>query len=151
VDSYSRWSNYSSSTAEVQIYAEELVGAYQLGIHLRLAEAATEATWDAEACQWHLITESGREILADAVIAALGQLNRPAFPSIEGLDRFEGPTRHSARWNDDVLLPGKRVGVVGSAASAVQLIPEVAKEAAALTVFQRSANYVIPKIERTVD
>jgi len=144
------WNYIYPHSAEVQIYAEELVEAYQLGIHLRLAEAATEATWDAEACQWHLITESGREILADAIIAALGQLNRPAFPSIEGLDRFEGPTMHSARWKDDVSLSDKRVGVVGSAASAVQLIPEVAKEAAALTVFQRSANYVIPKIDRAV-
>ena len=145
-----KWNYLYPRSAEIQIYAEEMVEVYQLESHLRLAEAAIQATWDANTCLWHVKTNSGREITANAIIAALGQLNRPAFPDIEGRDRFEGPSMHSARWNETVALKDKRVGVIGSAASAIQLIPEVAKDASALTVFQRSANYVIPKIDRKI-
>ena len=144
------WNYLYPRSDEIQVYAEEMVEAYQLGSHLRLAEAAIEATWDTKVCQWHITTESGRAVLADFIIAALGQLNCPAFPDIEGREDFEGPTMHSARWKEDVSLKDKPVGVIGSAASAIQLIPEVAREASTLTVFQRSANYVISKIDRKV-
>ena len=80
----------------------------------------------------------------------MGQLNRPAYPDIDGRDTFKGPSMHSARWDQNVSLKGKRVGVIGSAASAVQLIPEVAKEAAHMTVFQRTPNWVIPRNDQEI-
>lgn len=145
-----RWTHLFPRANQVQAYAEDLVEAHQLKPHLRLAEAVTEATWDEDAKVWRLTSASGAEIEADAVIAAMGQLNRPALPAIEGLDTFSGPAMHSARWDESVSMKGKRVGVIGSAASAVQLIPEVAKEAAYLTVFQRTPNWVIPRLDREI-
>jgi 4-hydroxyacetophenone monooxygenase len=81
---------------------------------------------------------------ANAVISAVGQLNRPHFPEISGLDDFEGASFHSAEWDPDVDLRGKRVAVIGTGASAAQLIPEVADDAAELFVFQRTANWLVP-------
>jgi len=83
----------------------------------------------------------------DAVVAATGQLNRPHIPDIEGLDSFDGPVFHSARWDHDVDLTGRHVGVVGIGASAIQFVPAIAESAASLTLFQRSANYVAPKAD----
>lgn len=145
-----RWTHLFPRANQVQAYAEDLVEAHQLKPHLRLAEAVTEAVWDEDTKVWRLTSASGAEIEADAVITAMGQLNRPALPSIQGLDTFSGPAMHSARWDERVSMKGKRVGVIGSAASAVQLIPEVAKEAAHLTVFQRTPNWVIPRLDREI-
>ena len=96
------------------------------------------------------MASTGRtEILeADTVVFACGQLNRPRVPDLAGLDRFTGPMWHSARWDHDVDLTGKRVAVVGCGASAIQFVPPVAAEAAGVTVYQRSANYVAPKKDR---
>jgi cation diffusion facilitator CzcD-associated flavoprotein CzcO len=87
---------------------------------------------------------------AGAIISALGQLNRPMTPKFEGQADFKGATMHSAAWDHNVDLTGKRVGVIGAAASAVQLIPEVAKVARHLTVFQRTPNYVGPRNDRPI-
>ena len=144
------WNYLYPRSAELQAYAEEIVASYQLQSFLKLGEEVKSVVWDEYTCQWHIKTEQGMEIVADAVIAALGQLNRPAFAKIDGRETFRGPTMHSARWNDSISLKGKRVGVVGSAASAIQLIPELAKTVAQLTVFQRSANWIIPKFDREI-
>jgi cation diffusion facilitator CzcD-associated flavoprotein CzcO len=88
--------------------------------------------------------------MVDAIVPALGQLNRPQWPDIPGRETFAGPSMHSARWNPSVSLAGKRVGCIGSAASAVQLIPEVAQVAAHLTVFQRTPNWVVSRLDRHV-
>ena len=92
-------------------------------------EETRSAVWDDERALWRLTSSSGRTHEARALVAALGQLNRPLLPDIEGRESFAGPAFHSARWDHGVDLAGKRVAVVGSAASAVQIIPEVAKEA----------------------
>ena len=104
-----------------------------------------EARFDEEAGIWHLVTNQGDTFKARAVIAGVGGLVDPSYPNIEGMDDFDGDIMHTARWNHDVDLSGKRVVVVGSAASAVQIVPEVAKLAGHLTVLQRTANWIMPR------
>jgi cation diffusion facilitator CzcD-associated flavoprotein CzcO len=145
-----RWSHLFPRHQEVQKYAEDLADNFKLRSHLHLNDEAVSATWDESRGEWHIKTRGGKQYSANAIVSALGQLNRPIIPQIEGHDSFKGPTWHSARWNHSISLKGKRVGVIGSAASAVQLIPEVAKEAGHLTVFQRTPNWVMPRLDRPI-
>ncbi len=144
------WTRLYPQASEIQAYAEEITDRYQLRPNLRLSEGATSAVWDDTASQWKVTTESGDTIKADILVGALGQLNRPQWPDIEGRDQFAGASMHSARWDHSVSWEGKRVGVIGSAASAVQIIPEMAKTAAHLTVFQRTPNWVVPRNDREI-
>jgi cation diffusion facilitator CzcD-associated flavoprotein CzcO len=144
------WTNTYPSSAEVQAYGEQLVAQFDLAPHLHLATEITSVVWDDLAAQWTVTTAGGTMSCASVVISALGQLNRPLIPQFEGQDSFAGPSMHSAAWDHAVDLTGKRVGVIGAAASAVQLIPEVAKVASHLTVFQRTPNYVAPRGDRPI-
>ncbi len=144
------WSHLFPRAPEVQAYTEYMADNFGLRPHLKLGTETTSAVWDEAKSVWRLTTKTGETIEADAIVPALGQLNRPMIPEIKGRDSFKGPAFHSARWDHKVDLKGKRVGVIGSAASAVQLIPEVAKEAGHLTVFQRTPNWVIPRLDRAI-
>ena len=139
------WTRSFPQGAEIQLYAEELADRYQLRPHLKLGDEAVSAVWQEADRQWDVKTASGSTYHGDAVIGALGQLNRPNWPAIEGKDSFKGDVLHSAAWDHDVALAGKKIGVIGCAASAVQIIPELANVASDLTVFQRSPNWVIPR------
>jgi 4-hydroxyacetophenone monooxygenase len=105
--------------------------------------------WDDEAQDWIIetqdtVSKAKQTIRANAVISAVGQLNRPKMPDIAGMDEFTGPSFHSARWPEKISLAGKRVAVIGTGASGVQLIPEVAQEAASVVIFQRTPNWLFP-------
>ena len=108
----------------------------------------TALRYDDDAHVWHVETEDGQRREADAVLVATGQLNQPSYPAIDGADDFAGHTFHSARWDHGHTLAGKRVAVIGTGASAVQFVPEVATQAARLTVFQRSGNWFLPRRNR---
>lgn len=140
------WSEFFSRQPELQAYFERCVSKYQLAEHFRYACEVTTAHYDEENKQWRVTIRSadGKEesLQARAVISAVGQLNRPNIPSIKGLDSFHGPAFHSAQWPEGLDLKGKRVAVIGAGASAFQLVPEVAKEAAELKVYQRSAPWM---------
>jgi cation diffusion facilitator CzcD-associated flavoprotein CzcO len=144
----SDWSRRFADQPEILDYAEACVEAFGLGPHLLVGTTVERAEFDEHSGRWHLTLSSG-PMEADAVIFACGQLNRPFVPTIEGLDRFAGRWWHSARWDHGVDLAGARVSVVGSGASAIQFVPPVAAQAAQLTVFQRSPNYVGPKKDRS--
>lgn len=144
------WSHIFPRFNEIQKYTEDLADNFGLRPHLHFNEETKTAVWDDARSVWTLTTASGATHEANALIAALGQLNRPKLPDIEGRDSFRGPAFHSARWDHGVDLKGKRVGIVGSAASAVQIIPEVAKVADHVTVFQRTPNWVIPRMDRAI-
>jgi 4-hydroxyacetophenone monooxygenase len=108
-----------------------------------------QLTWKADESRWEVSlhdTGSGarRVVRADAVISAVGQLNRPKVPTISGMESFSGPMFHSAQWRSDVDLSGKRVAVIGTGASGIQLIPEIAKSAASVAVFQRTPTWLFP-------
>jgi cation diffusion facilitator CzcD-associated flavoprotein CzcO len=117
---------------------------------LKLNEETKSAVWDDKRAVWKITTGAGKTYETNAIVAALGQLNRPLLPEIEGRDSFAGPAFHSARWDHSVKLAGKRVAVIGSAASAVQIIPEIAKEVKHLTVFQRTPNWMVPRLDRPI-
>ncbi|MCU1370908.1 MAG: NAD(P)/FAD-dependent oxidoreductase [Ilumatobacteraceae bacterium] len=139
------WTRKFPEQAEILGYLNEVTDRFGLRPHLRLGSELIEATWDEEAVLWRLTFADGTEEVADVVVAATGQLNRPQIPDIEGLDQFEGTVFHSARWDHDHDLTGRDVAVIGIGASAIQFVPEVAKQARSLTLFQRSSNFVAPK------
>jgi cation diffusion facilitator CzcD-associated flavoprotein CzcO len=144
------WSHIFPRHDEIQKYTEDLADNFGLRPHLQMNDETRTAVWDESRSSWKITTASGKTYESRAVVAALGQLNRPKLPDIEGRDTFKGASFHSARWDHGVSLKGKRVAIIGSAASAVQIIPEVAKEAAQLTVFQRTPNWVIPRLDRPI-
>ena len=139
------WSRAYPQGGEIQAYAEEITDRYQLRPHVKLDDEATRAVWDETAKTWTVTTASGASYTGDAVIGALGQLNRPNWPVIPGKDAFQGTITHSADWEHSIDMAGKRVGIIGCAASAVQIIPELAETLSELVVFQRSPNWVIPR------
>lgn len=142
------WSHHYARGAEIHAYTQSLVDQFGLADCLHLNEGVTRAAWTGAA--WEIETEKGAREMVDAIVPALGQLSRPQLPDIAGIGDFAGTVFHAAEWPDGLDLSGKRVGVVGSAASAVQLIPEVAKQAAHLTIFQRTPNWVIPRNDHEV-
>ena len=144
------WGKAFPIADEVEAYANELVERYQLKESIRLGEPAQKAVWNAAGKHWDVATLSGETIQAMAVVSALGQLNQPKWPDIEGLENFAGPLMHTARWDRSQSWEGKRVGVIGTGASAVQLVPPMAETAEHLTVFQRSPNYIVPRPDETI-
>jgi len=144
------WSHLFPRHNEIQKYAEDLADNFGLRPHLHLNDETTSAIWDDTRAVWMITSGSGKTYEANAVIAALGQLNRPLLPDIAGRESFAGPAFHSARWDHSVKLAGKRVAIIGSAASAVQIIPEIVKEVSHLSVFQRTPNWVVPRLDRPI-
>jgi cation diffusion facilitator CzcD-associated flavoprotein CzcO len=143
-----RWSSRFPPQREILAYLHALSEECGLGRHLRFGSGVADAEFDERRAVWKLTLDGGDTIEAAAVVSAVGQLNRPALPDIVGRGDFAGPSWHSARWDHGVDLTGRRVAVVGTGASAIQFVPEVAKTAAHVDVFQRSAPYVLPKSDR---
>ena len=142
------WSRRFAPQAEIHQYLRDVARDFDVLRHIRFGTEVTAAAFDEDAGVWRLTLAGGDEHEADVLIAATGQLSRPSTPAIPGLDRFEGTLFHSARWDHDHDLTGERVAVLGTGASAVQFVPEVRKDAVHVTVFQRSAPYVVPKPDR---
>ena len=143
-----RWSRRFPPPQEILAYLHEVSEERGLGPYLRFGSGVAAAEFDERRAVWNLTLDDGSTLQATAVVSAVGQLNRPALPDIAGRDGFAGPWWHSARWNHDVDLTGRRVAVVGTGASAIQFVPEVAKTAGRVDVYQRSAPYVLPKSDR---
>jgi cation diffusion facilitator CzcD-associated flavoprotein CzcO/acetyl esterase/lipase len=142
------WPRRFSGQADILAYLHRCVDRYRLGSHLRLGVEVTDAEHDGSG--WTLRTSTGERITADVVVFACGQLSRPSYPDIPGLDRFAGRMFHSARWDHGHDLTGRRVAVIGTGSSALQFVPEIARTAARLTVFQRTAGWVLPKLDGPV-
>jgi cation diffusion facilitator CzcD-associated flavoprotein CzcO len=142
------WSRAYSEQPEILGYLHACAKRYGLGEHIRYNAEVVAATYDDARAVWRIDVADGESIEADIFISACGQLNRPAYPAIPGRESFAGDAFHSARWRHDVDLRGKRVAVIGTGASAVQIVPQIAPLAESLVLFQRSAAYVIPKADR---
>jgi 4-hydroxyacetophenone monooxygenase len=141
------WPQHFSPQAVLQNYFARCADEFDLRRHIRFGAEVASARFDEESGRWVLQVRAGGDvetIEANAVISAVGQLNRPKLPDIAGRERFAGPSFHSARWDHGVDLRGKRVGVVGNGASAAQFIPVIADEVAELLVFQRTPNWFGP-------
>ncbi|MBF4461774.1 MULTISPECIES: flavin-containing monooxygenase [unclassified Rathayibacter] len=141
------WSALYAPGAEIQAYLERVVDREGLGPRLRLGTEMLEAAFDESRQRWHVRTSTG-DVSAAVLVVCAGRLSEPRLPSLPGLDGFGGPVFHSARWRHDVELDGARVGIVGSGASAVQILPHLAERAAEVVLFQRSAPYVVPRRNR---
>jgi cation diffusion facilitator CzcD-associated flavoprotein CzcO len=139
------WSRPYAPQPEILAYLEHCAAKYGLLPHCRFGDAVRSARWDEGTARWTLGLASGRTLAADVVVSAIGMFNEIAVPDIPGLEAFAGTRFHSARWKWDHDLSGETVGVIGSAASAVQLVPEIVKQAGRVHLFQRTANWVAPK------
>jgi cation diffusion facilitator CzcD-associated flavoprotein CzcO/acetyl esterase/lipase len=142
------WTRRYSPQGEILGYLERCVDRHGLRPHLRFGTEVAHADFDEETGKWRVATTADEEIEADVLVSACGQLSRPALTRIPGADRFEGAIFHSARWDHDVDLTGKRVAVIGTGASTIQIVPAIADKARQLDVYQRSPPYVLPKKDR---
>ncbi len=151
------WTRLFAPGAELKKYAVHVADKYDLKRYMRFGTVVTGARWDEQAGQWVVSVKDGEELRATYLLTATGFLSQPKMPDIEGIESFAGKVIHTTDWDEDYDLTGKRVGIIGTGATAVQLIPEVAKVAADLTVYQRTAiwvsakpDYPIPSVARTV-
>jgi cation diffusion facilitator CzcD-associated flavoprotein CzcO len=142
------WSRAFAEAGEIQGYLLDVVEKWKLRPHLRLGVEIVEARFDEAEGRWHLTTGSDERITTRCVIAGVGGLVDPALPDIKGIQSFGGEIFHTARWRHDVDITGKRVAVIGTGASAVQVVPSIAPTVAKLTVFQRTAAWVMPKRDK---
>ncbi|MEE4249846.1 MAG: NAD(P)/FAD-dependent oxidoreductase [Alcanivoracaceae bacterium] len=142
------WSRRFAPQAEILDYLRHCASKYDISRHIRFNTEVSAAEWQEQQQHWRINLNDGTHVTARALITATGQLNQPAYPPLKGIDAFHGPHFHSARWDHSIDLRGKTVAVVGTGASAIQFVPEVAKVAGKLMLFQRSAAYVISKPDR---
>jgi cation diffusion facilitator CzcD-associated flavoprotein CzcO len=143
----SDWSRVYAPGREPKGYAEDCVDKYRVRERFRLRTKVTGAGFDEEGNLWRLQTADGEEITARYVIGATGVFSQPKLPDIPGVESFAGTSLHTARWDHSVDLRGKRVAVIGTGASAIQVIPAIAPEVERLTVFQRTPIWCLPKLD----
>ena len=143
------WSRSFSPQAEIQAYLQRCATDYGVLSHVRFHHEVRAAAWDEAASRWRIET-SGGALTADVLVMATGALSDPVIPDLRGLDRFQGRVFHSARWDHAFDLPGKRVAVVGTGASAIQFVPEIQPKVAKLHLFQRTAPWIIPRHEHAL-
>jgi cation diffusion facilitator CzcD-associated flavoprotein CzcO len=146
------WKEHYSGQPENERYLNYVADKFDLRRDIRLNSRVTSAVYDEGENRWEIQTEDGHRARAQFLIAAVGVLSAHYVPDFAGLESFQGDWCHTARWPKEGMdLAGKRVGVIGTGATAVQLIPEIAKEVAHLTVFQRTANYCVPLRNGPID
>ncbi len=143
-----RWSRAYGGQAEILAYLEHCADTYGLRSHLRFGETVVDARWDETTSSWHVTTGSDEKLEARALLLGNGALHIPSLPDIPGLASFEGTQFHSARWNHDYDLAGKRVAVIGTGASAIQFVPQIAGKVSHLYVHQRTPPWIVPKRDR---
>lgn len=143
------WGRIFAEHAEIQAYLEATAEGFKVTPHVRLDTELQEARWDDEAMVWRLKTSQG-PYEAQVLVAGLGPLHEPRIPDLPGMDAFKGEVFHSARWRHDLALRGCKVAVVGTGSSAIQFVPEIQPEVAALTIFQRTASWVLPKPDHAI-
>lgn len=141
-----RWSRRYAPQAEIQAYLEDVARRHGVLDRIRTGTEVRRAAWDEGRGVWVLDTSAGRHE-ADVLLTACGQLSVPAVPAIPGLDSFEGPAFHTARWRHDVDLAGRRVAVVGTGCSAIQVVPAIQPLVEQVDVYQRSPGWTIPKMD----
>jgi cation diffusion facilitator CzcD-associated flavoprotein CzcO len=141
------WSRLFAPGAELKRYADHVADKYDLRRHMRFGVGVGGARWDEDASQWVVNLAGGDTVTCRYLVAATGFLSQPHKPDIPGIDDFAGTVIHTAAWDESHDLTGERIAVIGTGATAVQLIPEVAKQAAHLTVYQRTPIWVVPKID----
>ena len=131
---------------EILDYLKGVTDKYGLTPNIRFDSQVERAHWDDTEYRWHVFTERGEEYVAQFLISGAGALHIPSLPRYPGLDDFAGPVFHTAQWDHSVDLTGKRVAVIGTGASAIQVVPELVKIADQVQLYQRTAAWIKPRI-----
>ncbi len=139
------WTQMWSGQPEILAYLQGLFDKYQLDKRIHFGTACTGGYWDENENRWHIETDTGDEYVAQFVVSGIGALHIPNIPEFDGIDTFTGKTFHSARWDHNVDLRGKKVAVIGTGASAVQFVPQIVDDVAELQLYQRSPAWVLPR------
>ena len=142
------WTRLCSPQAEIYDYLHDVARKHGVDQLVRSGRAVTACAWDEQEMTWTVETSEGERYEAEALVLATGQLHQPHVPMVPGAAEFAGRSFHSAEWDHDHDLTGRRVGVIGSGASAVQFVPEIAPRVAHMTVFQRTGNWFLPRENR---
>jgi cation diffusion facilitator CzcD-associated flavoprotein CzcO len=143
------WTRMYASQPEIQAYLRETAERHGLMPLIQFGTAFSGATWDEARAHWHVETDRG-PIITRSIVSAMGGLHHPSYPDLPGRDAFAGAAFHTAAWDHSVDLAGKRVGVIGTGASAIQVVPEIAKVAGHLTLFQRTPPWIMPKHDHAI-
>ncbi|MFC5805418.1 flavin-containing monooxygenase [Streptomyces formicae] len=143
------WPRTFSGQEHIRAYLEHVTDTFRLRPHIRFDHEVTMMRWDADELRWEIETSQGR-LTADVVVSATGPLSDPKIPEIPGLAGFPGKVFHSSRWDHDHDLRGKRVAMIGTGASAIQIVPAIQPEAERLTLFQRTPPWVMPRMDRRI-
>ncbi len=142
------WSRTYAPQPEIHAYLKRCAEQFGVLAKVRLGVEVTRAEWDGAAAQWVVHLAGGEAVRARFLVSAIGGLSRPALPKLDGLEHFKGRVFHSQRWDHSFPLEGKRVAVVGTGASAIQIVPALAPKVAQLTVFQRTPPWIMPRNDR---
>ncbi|MFI9049215.1 flavin-containing monooxygenase [Streptomyces sp. NPDC053427] len=143
------WPRNFSGQAHIRAYLERVTDTFGLRAHIRFNSEVRSLRWSNEELRWEIDTAQGA-LTADVVVSATGPLSDPKLPDVPGLDSFPGKVFHSARWDHDYDLRGKRIAMIGTGASAIQIVPAIQPEAGRLTVFQRTPPWVMPRADRRI-
>ncbi len=144
------WTRLFSPQAEIRAYLERCAVEYGVKPHIRFDSEIVEARFNEDSGLWRVRTGNGKVVTARNVVAGLGPLSRPAFPNIPGLDRFAGKVFHSQQWDHGYDLSGKTVAVLGTGASAIQFVPQIAPKVGKLHLFQRTPPWIVPKPDQPI-
>ncbi len=145
---YPDWPRMYASQPEIHAYLERCVEKYDIGPHLKLARTVEELRFVAKDARWRLRDAAGRLYTSQFVVSGVGALSTPALPTIEGLETFRGRSFHSQQWDHDYDFKGKKVAVIGTGASAIQFVPQIQPLVAHLDLYQRTAPWIVPKLDR---
>jgi cation diffusion facilitator CzcD-associated flavoprotein CzcO len=143
------WTRTYSKQPEIEAYLQDVAERFGVSPHVRLRTTVTGASWDDDEQRWTVETDQG-SLRARVLVSAAGALSDPKTPDIEGLDRFQGHTFHSAQWDHDYDVEGKRIAAIGTGASAIQFVPAIAPKTEQVHVFQRTAPWIMPHTDRPI-
>lgn len=144
------WSRLYAPGSEVKAYADHVADKYDIRRHMRFSTTVEGARWDEEANAWQVTLKDAVPVSARYLVTATGFLSQPCLPDIPGIADFAGRIVHTADWDDDYQMAGQRVGLIGTGATAVQLVPELARRADEVTVYQRTPIHVVPKLDFSI-
>ncbi|SNR80375.1 Predicted flavoprotein CzcO associated with the cation diffusion facilitator CzcD [Haloechinothrix alba] len=144
------WSRAFAPQAEIFDYLKRVADKHNLREYIRFGREMTSARWDEQQHRWHVYSSDGEHYVAKFLVSGVGALHLPQIPPLEGIERFRGRTFHSADWDHDFDLRDKKVAVIGTGASAIQFVPQIAPEVAEMTVFQRTPPWIMPKSDREI-
>jgi cation diffusion facilitator CzcD-associated flavoprotein CzcO len=143
-----KWTRLFARQPEILDYLRDFARRHGLLEHIRFGEHVDGAQWDESSRTWSVTTTGGQTYTCRFLVSAIGALHVPSIPDLAGIERFQGDTMHSAEWDHELDLKGKRVAVIGTGASAIQFVPEIVGEVEHLTLFQRTPSWIVPKSDR---